>query len=296
MNTKKYLVKEKQKVDLSDYSTTKDPEVDKTEAKEELMPANIEAMQKWQERLYAEDKRALLIVFQAMDAAGKDGMIKHVMRGLNPQGTQVTSFKAPSLIELDHDYLWRIHKNLPSRGNIGIFNRSHYEEVIITRVHDLLSKRQLPEETLEGDVYGRRFQQIRHFEKYLYENGIHVLKFFLHLSREEQAKRLLARIENPDKNWKFSAGDITERAFWDQYQEAYEQMLEGTSTDEAPWYVIPADQKWFSRYLVSEIVKEKLEEMNPKFPTISAENQAALAQAREQLLEDLKLEVEREDS
>ena len=260
------------------------------------MPANIEAMQKWQERLYAEDKRALLIVFQAMDAAGKDGMIKHVMRGLNPQGTQVTSFKAPSLIELDHDYLWRIHKNLPSRGNIGIFNRSHYEEVIITRVHDLLSKRQLPEEALEGDVYGRRFQQIRHFEKYLYENGIHVLKFFLHLSREEQAKRLLARIENPDKNWKFSAGDITERAFWDQYQEAYEQMLEGTSTDEAPWYVIPADQKWFSRYLVSEIVKEKLEEMNPKFPTISAENQAALAQAREQLLEDLKLEVEREDS
>ena len=296
MNTKKYLVKEKQKVDLSDYSTTKDPEVDKTEAKEELMPANIEAMQKWQERLYAEDKRALLIVFQAMDAAGKDGKIKHGMRGLNPQGTQVTSFTAPSLIELDHDYLWRIHKYLPSRGNIVIFNRSLYEEVIITRVHDLLSKRQLPEETLEGDVYGRRFQQIRHFEKYLKENAIHVLKFILHLSREYQAKRLLARIENPDKNWKFSAGDITERAFWDQYQEAYEQMLEGTSTDEAPWYVIPADQKWFSRYLGSQIVKEKLEEMNPKFPTISAENQAALAQAREQLLEDLKLEVEREDS
>lgn len=294
MNTKKYMVRANEKVSLDKFPCRDAAGFDKKVCKQELMPANIEVMQEYQKKLYAENKQALLIVFQAMDAAGKDGTIRHVMTGLNPQGTQVVSFKQPSAIELDHDYLWRIAKNVPARGNIGIFNRSHYEEVIITRVHDLLRKQQIPLALIDADIWQKRYRQIRDFERYLFENGIQVLKFFLHVSKEEQAERLLSRILEKEKNWKFSAGDIAEREHWDRYREAYEQMLMNTSTDYAPWYVIPADQKWFSRYLVSEVIKNKLIEMDPKYPKLAETELARLEEARIKLEADLAKYADKE--
>lgn len=279
-----YRIDKETKVDLKERPTSRDKHFDKDVTKDVLMPENLEKMSALQERLYAENRQALLIVFQAMDAAGKDGAIKHVMSGLNPQGTQVVSFKQPSAIELDHDYLWRIHKNVPARGNIGIFNRSHYEDVIITRVHDLLAQTQMPASLIGEGIWQRRYRQICDFERYLTENGIRIVKFFLHLSEEEQAKRLLARIDEKDKHWKFSASDIEERKFWHRYREAYEHMLSKTSTEYAPWYVVPADQKWFSRYVISEVVRETLEDMNPKFPKLSEEEASRLDEAK-QLLE-----------
>ncbi|MDO5734791.1 MAG: polyphosphate kinase 2 family protein [Eubacteriales bacterium] len=292
MISKKYMLRPDEKVSLAKFPTRDSAAFDKKLCKQELMPANIELMQEYQKKLYAENKQALLIVFQAMDAAGKDGTIRHVMSGLNPQGTQVVSFKQPSAIELDHDYLWRIAKNVPARGNIGIFNRSHYEEVIITRVHDLLKQQQIPLDLIDAEVWQKRYRQIRDFEQYLFENGIHVLKFFLHLSKEEQAERLLSRILEKEKNWKFSSADIAEREHWDSYQEAYEQMLMNTSTDYAPWYLIPADQKWYSRYLVSEVIKNKLIQMDPKYPQLGEAELARLEEARLKLEADLAIYAE----
>ena len=248
-----------------------------------------------QEKLYAQNRHGLLIVLQAMDAAGKDGTIKHVMSGLNPQGTQVTSFKAPSSEELDHDYLWRISKALPRRGEIGIFNRSHYEDVIVARVHDLVSGSQLPQELVTPEIWEKRYRQIRDFERYLGENGIKVVKIFLHVSKEEQRERLLERISQPDKNWKFNSGDIDERRYWEQYQEAYEHLLNHTSTPEAPWYVVPADRKWFARYLVSEIVLDALQGIDPQFPELSDKEQAMLAECRDILEADGKEEEKSEE-
>jgi PPK2 family polyphosphate:nucleotide phosphotransferase len=210
------------------------------------------------------------------------------MSGLNPQGTQVTSFKAPSSEELDHDYLWRISKALPRRGEIGIFNRSHYEDVIVARVHDLVSGSQLPQELVTPEIWEKRYRQIRDFERYLGENGIKVVKIFLHVSKEEQRERLLDRISQPDKNWKFNSGDIDERRYWDQYQEAYEHLLNHTSTPEAPWYVVPADRKWFARYLVSEIVLDALQGIDPQFPELSEQEKAMLAECRDILEADGK--------
>ncbi len=228
----------------------------------------------------------MLIVLQAMDAAGKDGTIKHVMTGLNPQGTQVVSFKVPSSEESDHDYLWRIVKALPRRGEIGIFNRSHYEDVIVARVHDLVSGSQIPQELITPEIWNQRYRQIRDFERYLEENGVTVVKIFLHVSKDEQRDRLLARINEEEKNWKFSSGDIQERKYWDQYQEAYEHLLNHTATPEAPWYVVPADRKWFARYLVSQIVLDTLEKINPQFPELSPQERAVLAECRRILEED----------
>lgn len=280
MKTKPYLITEDQKVSLKDYPTTHREELDKTQAEKKEIPDNIQQMKDLQEKLYAENKRSLLLVFQAMDAAGKDGVIKHVMTGFNPQGVHVASFKVPSAEESDHDYLWRINKELPRRGEIGIFNRSHYEDVIVWRVHNLVETSQLPEEVQFKDLWERRYRQIRDYEKYLFENGTVILKFFLHVSREEQRQRLLERINRPEKNWKFSSSDIKERKYWDQYMQAYELMLEKTSTKEAPWYVLPADQKWLTRYLVSEIVLNKLKEMNPQFPVLPADELAKLDECR----------------
>ncbi len=286
MDIRQYTVTGEDKVRISDFDTRGGSGLDKNEVTEKLMPANIRKMADLQERLYAENRHAVLIVLQAMDAAGKDGTIRHVMTGLNPQGTQVVSFKAPSSEESDHDYLWRIVRALPRRGEIGIFNRSHYEDVIVARVHDLVSRSQMPEELVGPDIWNQRYRQIRDFERYLEENGITVVKIFLHVSKDEQRDRLLSRINEEEKNWKFSSGDIQERKYWDKYQEAYEQLLNHTSTPAAPWYVVPADRKWFARYLVSQIVLDTLEAINPRFPELSAQERAVLAECRRILEED----------
>lgn len=286
VDIRQYTVTGEDKVRISDFDTRGGSGLDKNEVTEKLMPANIRKMADLQERLYAENRHAVLIVLQAMDAAGKDGTIRHVMTGLNPQGTQVVSFKAPSSEESDHDYLWRIVRALPRRGEIGIFNRSHYEDVIVARVHDLVSRSQMPEELVGPDIWNQRYRQIRDFERYLEENGITVVKIFLHVSKDEQRDRLLSRINEEEKNWKFSSGDIQERKYWDKYQEAYEQLLNHTSTPAAPWYVVPADRKWFARYLVSQIVLDTLEAINPRFPELSAQERAVLAECRRILEED----------
>ncbi|HVF48937.1 MAG TPA: polyphosphate kinase 2 family protein [Pyrinomonadaceae bacterium] len=256
---------------------------DKEEATQKL-EKDILRLAKYQDALYAENRRALLIILQAMDAAGKDGVIKHVMSGVNPQGTQVFSFKAPSPEELDHDYLWRCAKAVPERGRIGIFNRSYYEEVLVVRVHpELLEVQQLPVETKKKSIWKQRFREINNFERHLTDNGIHVLKFFLHLSKEEQKRRFLARIETPEKNWKFSLGDAKERGFWDEYMNAYEDMLRHTSTEHAPWHVIPADNKWFTRAAIADILVAKLKSLKLTYPTVSDEHRQELLNAKELL-------------
>lgn len=245
---------------------------------------DIEQIAKYQDILYAQNTYALLIIFQAMDAAGKDSTIKHVMSGVNPQGFQVFSFKAPSDEELDHDYLWRNMKALPERGRIGIFNRSYYEEVLVARVHpEILQKQQLPEKFKGNQIWKQRFEEINNFEKYLVNNGIVVLKFFLNVSKAEQKKRFLARIDSPEKNWKFSVSDARERGFWNDYMDAYEQVFNHTSTSWSPWYIVPADRKWFTRLVVSDIICTKLKELNLKYPTVSDEYKQQLVQAKQML-------------
>ncbi|NUQ65720.1 MAG: polyphosphate kinase 2 family protein [Pirellulales bacterium] len=237
-----------------------------------------------QDKLYAQNTYALLIVFQAMDAAGKDSTIKHVMSGLNPQGCDVRSFKAPSAEELDHDYLWRCAKCLPERGRIGIFNRSYYEEVLAVRVHpEFLEAQRLPPEARGKDIWKRRFESINHFEKHLADNGTVVLKFFLNVSKAEQKKRFLERIDLPEKNWKFSATDVKERALWDQYMDAFEDAFHHTSTEWAPWYIIPADRKWFTRLAVAEIILSSLESLPLAYPTPDEDHRQELLRAKEML-------------
>ena len=261
-------------------------EQDKKEAKA-LLEEELELLNQLQEKLYAQDNWALLIVLQAMDAAGKDATIKHVMSGINPQGCQVMSFKTPSAEELDHDYLWRAAKALPERGRIGIFNRSYYEEVLVVRVHpELLAKEKLPARLLGKDLWNERYEDMRNFERYLSRNGTVVRKFFLHVSHDEQRKRLLSRLEDPSKTWKFSAADTVERSFWQPYMEAYEETIRGTASEEAPWYVVPADHKWFTRLVVAAVAVEALEDMKLSFPTVSR------TQRRE--LETLRLALETE--
>ncbi|HLP02311.1 MAG TPA: polyphosphate kinase 2 family protein [Opitutaceae bacterium] len=234
-----------------------------------------------QERLYAQNRWSVLIILQAMDAAGKDSVIEHVMSGLNPQGCEVYSFKAPSDEELDHDFLWRCACRLPRRGRIGIFNRSYYEETLVVRVHpEILDREKLPPALLGKRLWEERFEDIRAFERHLARNGTVVLKFFLHVSREEQRDRFLARLETPAKNWKFSAGDLAERARWDDYMAAYEETIRSTAAEEAPWYVVPADHKWFTRLVVAQALVARLEEIDPKFPTLPPEEMRRLKTAR----------------
>jgi PPK2 family polyphosphate:nucleotide phosphotransferase len=267
-----------------DYNPAYKPDyLTKEDANLELQES-IKVLADYQDILYAQDTYALLIIFQALDAAGKDGTIKHVMSGINPQGCQVYSFKAPSTEDLDHDYLWRSFKALPERGRIGIFNRSYYEEVLVVRVHPaLLERQQLPESAKDKNIWKRRFEEINNFEKYLVNNGIIVLKFFLNVSKEEQKQRFLARIERPEKNWKFSASDAKERGFWDDYQRVYEDVFNHTSTEWAPWYIIPADRKWFTRLAVSNIISFRLKELDLKYPTLNAERMQQLLKAKEVL-------------
>jgi len=238
-----------------------------------------------QEKLYAQDRWSLLIVMQAMDAAGKDGAIKHVMSGVNPQGCDVHSFKAPSPEELDHDYLWRAHKAVPERGKIGIFNRSYYEEVLVVRVHEhLLAAQKIPESLVTKNIWEERFEDIRRFERYLTRNGVVVVKFFLHLSRKEQKKRFLERLDDSKKNWKFSMADVKERGFWKDYQSAYDEMIRNTATRHAPWYVVPADNKWYTRLVVASAIIDTLDGLNLRFPDADAEVKKELQKVRAGLL------------
>jgi len=285
MKIDQYRVKGGAKVSLKDYDTRDTGSYkDKADAAEDLQK-DVERLAKLQDVLYAQDSRALLLIFQAMDAAGKDSVIKHVMSGINPQGCQVFSFKSPSAEELDHDFLWRCLKSLPERGRIGIFNRSYYEEVLVVRVHpEYLKGQRLPEHAMGDAIWKHRYEDINAVERYLERNGITILKFFLHVSRKEQKERFLARIDMPEKNWKFSVADVKERGFWKEYMAAYEEMLQETSTSWAPWYVIPADRKWYTRALVAEIINTTLESMNLKYPVLTKAQKADLAKAKELLL------------
>jgi PPK2 family polyphosphate:nucleotide phosphotransferase len=281
MNSKKFRVKPDQKVDLDDWPTRVDPLYKSKKHYKELLDDQIKALAKLQSQLYADNRYALLLIFQAMDAAGKDGAIKHVMSGINPQGCQVFSFKHPSAEELDHDFLWRTTRNLPERGRIGIFNRSYYEEVLIVRVHpELLRAEGLPFEDEDLDkLWKQRYESIAEMEKHLHRNGTRIIKFFLHLSKEEQRQRFLSRIEEPEKNWKFSMGDVKERSFWKQYMEAYEDCLAHTSSKHAPWYVIPADDKENARLLIADVIVESLRDLKVDYPKITAQQRKDLAEA-----------------
>src|SRR4029434_10349721 len=259
---------------------------DKPRAKEALA-TGVDLLAELQDMLYAQDRWAVLLIFQAMDAAGKDGAIKHVMSGVNPQGVQVYSFKSPSSEDLDHDYLWRCMKCLPERGRLGIFNRSYYEETLVVRVHpEFLDKQHLPPEVVTKDIWEQRFQDIRSFERYLTRNGVAVRKFFLHVSNKEQRKRFLSRIAEPEKNWKFSANDAKEREHWDDYMEAYEDTIRNTATKRAPWYVVPADNKWFTRVVVAAAVIDALSSLDLAYPTVSEAKLKDLAAAKRAMLAD----------
>ncbi|HUO17638.1 MAG TPA: polyphosphate kinase 2 family protein [Verrucomicrobiae bacterium] len=251
----------------------------------DALQKSVERMAELQDMLYAQDRWAVLLIFQAMDAAGKDGAIKHVMSGVNPQGCQVHSFKTPSAVELQHDFLWRTTCVLPERGHIGIFNRSYYEEVLVVRVHSqFLAAENIPPSFVGKDLWGQRFEDIRAFERHMARNGTVIRKFFLHLSRKEQRARFLARLEEPEKNWKFSASDIHERKYWDDYQKAYEDMIRNTASDHAPWYVVPADNKWFTRLVVSGVIVDTLESLKLAYPKVDGAKKKDLEAAKKALL------------
>jgi PPK2 family polyphosphate:nucleotide phosphotransferase len=251
---------------------------------QEALATGIEALAELQDMLYAQDRWGMLLIFQAMDAAGKDSVIKHVMSGVNPQGVEVYSFKSPSAEDLDHDYLWRCTKCLPQRGRIGIFNRSYYEETLAVRVHpEFLGAQKLPRDLVTKDIWKNRFQDIRSFERYLVRNGIAIRKFFLHVSKKEQKKRFLERVENPSKNWKFSAADMEERKYWGQYMESYEDMIRETATQDAPWFVVPADNKWFTHVVVASAVIDALASLNLSYPQVSEEKRRELAAVKKAL-------------
>jgi PPK2 family polyphosphate:nucleotide phosphotransferase len=250
----------------------------------EALKEGIELLAELQDMLYAQDRWSVLLIFQAMDAAGKDGTIKHVMSGVNPQGVQVFSFKAPSAEDLDHDYLWRCLRCLPERGRIGIFNRSYYEETLVTRVHpEIVERQKLPPELVTKKIFDERYEDIRSFERYLTRNGTVIRKFFLHVSKDEQKRRFLSRLDEPEKNWKFSANDVAERRHWKDYQRAYEDVIRATATPEAPWYVVPADNKWFTRLVVAAAIVEALAGLDLHYPEVSAAQRKALAAARREL-------------
>jgi PPK2 family polyphosphate:nucleotide phosphotransferase len=286
METSKFKVSPGKKVKLSDYQTDYSGDIESKKDAGKLLKANIKKMAELQDRLYAHDRYGLLIIFQAMDAAGKDSTIKHVMSGVNPQGTQVFSFKQPSAEELDHGYLWRVSKAVPERGRIGIYNRSHYEDVLVVRVHDLIKSQKIPEKFIDNDIWKKRFSQIKNFEKYLYENGIITIKFFLHISKDEQKKRFLRRLDTPSKNWKFSEADLKERESWDDYQKCYEEAISATSTDYAPWFITPADKKWFTRLVVSSAIINTLQDLNLRYPELDENQKKNLSAYREQLMKD----------
>ena len=284
MNHDHFIVSPGKKIRLKDYDPGFTAHYKNKDEASTKLQKDIKELAKYQNMLYAESTYALLVVLQAMDTAGKDGIIQHVMTGLNPQGTQVHSFKAPSVEELDHDFLWRNMQALPERGGIGIFNRSYYEEVLVVRVHpEILDLQKLPPGAKGKGIWKCRFEEINNFENYLTRNGIVVLKFFLNLSKEEQRQRLLARINTPEKNWKFSLADVKERTYWDDYMMAFEDTFNHTSTEQAPWYIIPADNKWFTRTVVADVIVEKLKSLNLNYPVISQEHRKGLLESKKLL-------------
>ncbi|MEO6873320.1 MAG: ADP-polyphosphate phosphotransferase [Opitutaceae bacterium] len=282
INSKDFRVVSGKHVKLSRWPTRAKASYDSKHDYTKMLADQLDEMSDLQNRLYAQDRYALLLIFQAMDAAGKDGAIKHVMSGVNPQGCQVFSFKHPSAQELDHDFLWRTTRCLPERGRIGIFNRSYYEEVLITRVHpDVLQAERLPEDALDSPkLWRHRYKSMRDLEKHLHRNGTRVVKFFLHLSKEEQRQRFLARIDDPNKNWKFSTADVKERSFWSKYQRAYQECLSATSTTDSPWYVVPADDKENARLIISQVIVETLEAMKLRYPRTSPQHRKELLAVR----------------
>ncbi|NOS83914.1 MAG: polyphosphate kinase 2 family protein [Ignavibacteria bacterium] len=287
------LVKPGKKVDLTNFDTRYTANFKDKEDAAEMLAKDITRLAELQDMLYAMNKYSLLVVIQAMDAAGKDGTIKHVMSGVNPQGCNVTSFKQPSVEELEHDFLWRINRAMPKRGMIAIFNRSHYEEVLVTRVHpEYIVSQNIPgAETvnkIDKKFWQKRYEIINNFEKQAYENGTIILKFFLHISKDEQKKRFLARIDEPEKNWKFSTSDVKERQLWDKYMNAFEQAIENTATEYAPWYIIPADRKWFMRAVVADIIVGTLEKLDLAYPTISEKEKQELQEAKTLILNEDK--------
>ena len=286
---KRFRYDGKEKFSLRERKTDDTSGLLNKEESENAILADIELLKEMQEKLYAQDKYAVLIVFQALDAAGKDSTISHVMSGVNPQGCQVVSFKAPSSEDLNHDYLWRVSKELPERGKIGIFNRSHYEDVLVTKVHpEFILSQKIPTidstKAIDKSFWYSRYKEIVNFEDYLSRNGIIIIKFFLHLSKDEQKNRFLKRIEEKEKNWKFSVSDMKERSFWDEYQSAFEEAISHTATKKNPWYIIPADQKWFTRFAVSTIINERLKKLKLDYPTVSPETLAEMQKIKKQLL------------
>jgi PPK2 family polyphosphate:nucleotide phosphotransferase len=280
-----YCITKGRKFRLKDFEPGDTNGVKSEQHAEKLIEQSSAMASQMQEMLYAQDRWALLLIFQGMDAAGKDGAIKHVMSGVNPQGCDVHSFKTPSNEELDHDYLWRTHKVIPERGKIGIFNRSYYEEVLVARVHPgILKAEKLPDRRVTKHIWDERYEDINAHERYLTRNGVVIRKFFLHISKAEQKRRFLARLEDSKKNWKFSMADIKERGFWKDYQEAYEEMIQNTATKHAPWYVIPADNKWFSRLIIASAIVESLHDLDLAFPDVDKAKKKELDEIRESLL------------
>jgi PPK2 family polyphosphate:nucleotide phosphotransferase len=278
---KPYRVTNGRKFRLKDVDPGDSGGLKSKEAAVELLRSGVQRLAELQDKLYAQDRWALLLVFQAMDAAGKDGTIKHVMSGVNPQGCQVYSFKAPSNEELDHDFLWRTTKALPERGRIGVFNRSYYEEVLVVRVHpEMLERQKLPPSLVGKHLWQQRFEDINCFERYVTRNGVAIRKFFLHVSRKEQKKRFMERLDQPEKNWKFSSADARERQHWDEYMEAYEDAIRNTASDHAPWYVVPANKKWFTRLVVAAAVIDALEDMDLHYPKVDDNQRKELEVAR----------------
>lgn len=283
---KKFYVDGSKKIDIDKFVTSE--KIDKKEKEKYIAETEKNQLKiaELQDKLYADGREGLIIVLQAMDAAGKDSTVKNVMSGINPQGVNVYSFKAPSSAEMAHDFLWRIESCVPERGKISIFNRSQYEDVLVVKVHDMYKNYKMPERCTKkkkDEFFSERYEDILNYEKYLYHNGYRIIKIFLNVSKDEQKKRFLERIDRPEKNWKFSSSDIKERALWDEYHKAYQDAINATSSKNTPWYVLPADQKWFTRYLVSEIIKDTLRDMDPKYPDVSDEQKANLAGCKIQL-------------
>lgn len=287
---KHYMYNGKEKFHIKKSSTNETSLCNSKRDAEKKLEKNEKKLDELQQKLYAEKKEGLIVVFQAMDAAGKDGTIAHVLQCLSPHGVYEAAFKSPSSTELSHDYLWRIAQKLPAKGEIAIFNRSHYEDVLIGKVKQLYKTQPHADRINPKDIIPRRYKDIRHFEEYLYENNIRIIKIFLNVSKKEQAKRFLERIEEPEKNWKFSSSDVEERKYWDAYQDAFEEAINNTSTKHCPWYVVPADNKWYMRYVVSEIILHTLKDMDPHYPEVTADRKANFAALKEALEKEIEEE------
>ncbi|MGB7594323.1 MAG: polyphosphate kinase 2 family protein [Erysipelotrichaceae bacterium] len=284
MNLKDFMFDGSKKFKIEEFDTNQSGEFKNREEAESTHAERILELQGLQERLYAENKEGVLIIFQAMDAAGKDGAVKYVMSGINPAGVSVYNFKVPTSEEMDHDYLWRAMKAAPERGKICIFNRSYYEDVLVVKVHNLQVNADLPERVKTKDIFEKRYEQIRNYEKHLYENGFRIIKIFLDISKDEQKKQFLQRIDDPSKNWKFADGDIAERDYWDDYMKAYQDAINATGTKEIPWYVVPSDKKWFAHALIADIILKTMEEINPKYPEIDETRRTKLVEFRRKLM------------